>query len=106
MKKTFSLEHPKKSPERMVEAIKHELKKYMKRERNKTLPEDTNYWAFDCKFGNTDADAQEVRPGDFNKLIDAAVAAGQASFYIEIVARADFRAAKPKAVEDDEGEEF
>ncbi|NVK36679.1 MAG: hypothetical protein HWE18_02025 [Gammaproteobacteria bacterium] len=102
MKKTFSLEHPKKSPERMVEAIKHEIKKYMKRERNKALPEDTNYWAFDCKFGNSQDVAEEVRPGDFNKLIDAAVAAGQTSFFVEILARADFRVAKPKAVEDDE----
>ncbi|GAA6136048.1 hypothetical protein NBRC116188_28380 [Oceaniserpentilla sp. 4NH20-0058] len=86
----------------MVEAIKHELKKYMKRERNKVLPKDTNYWAFDCQFGNTEDEATEVRPGDFNKLIDAAVEAGQTEFYVEIVARADFRAAKPKAVEDDE----
>lgn len=106
MKKTFSLSHPKKQPERVVEAIKHELKKYMKRERNKALPEDTNYWAFDCKFGNTESEAQAVRPGDFNKLIDAAVAEGQSSFYVEIIARADFRAVKPKAVEDDEDEEF
>jgi len=106
MKKTFSLEHPKKSPERMVEAIKHDIKKYMKRERNKALPEDTNYWAFDCKFGNSQDVAEVVRPGDFNKLIDSAVAEDQTSFYVEILARADFRAAKPKAVEDDEVEEF
>ena len=102
MKKTFSLEHPKKSPERMVEAIKHEIKKYMKRERNKALPEDTNYWAFDCKFGHSQDVAEEVRPGDFNKLIDSAVAAGETSFYVEVIARADFRAAKSKVVEDDE----
>lgn len=102
MKKTFSLEHSKKSPERMVEAIKHEIKKYMKRERNKALPEDTNYWAFDCKFGNTAEDAQELPAIGFNKLIDAAVQAGKTSFYVEVIARADFRAAKPKAVEDDE----
>lgn len=103
MKKTFSLEHPKKSPERMVEAIKHEIKKYIKRERKKTLPADTNYWAFDCKFGNTQEDAQELPAIGFNKLIDAAVQAGQTSFYVEIVARADFREAKPKVDELEEG---
>ena len=40
MKKTFELTHPKIKPARKVESVKHEVKKYLKRERNKTLPED------------------------------------------------------------------
>lgn len=94
MKKTFSLSHPKKKPERMVDAIKHEVKKYIKRERNKDLPIDANYWAFDCQFGNTEQDAQAVHQGEINKLIDGAVQAGKESFYIEVIARADFRERK------------
>lgn len=38
MKKTFIFAHPKIKRPRRVEAIKHEVKKYLKRERNKKLP--------------------------------------------------------------------
>ncbi|MGR6872261.1 DUF6172 family protein [Pseudomonas sp. HK3] len=94
MKKTFTLAHPKKKPARVVDAIKSEVKKYIKRERNKKLPQDTNYWAFDCKFGMTEDEAHEVHQNAIGKMIDAAVVAGQDSFYVEVVARADFRARK------------
>ena len=51
MKKTFPLTHPKKKPERLVDAIRSEVNKYLKRERKKTLPDGTDYWDFDCKVG-------------------------------------------------------
>ena len=44
MKKTFSFSHPKKKRPRVADAIKHELKKYIKRERNKTLPKGVDFW--------------------------------------------------------------
>jgi hypothetical protein len=43
MKKTFSFSHPKKQRPRVVEAIKYELKKYIKRERNKKRSDDCSY---------------------------------------------------------------
>tara|TARA_B100001063_G_scaffold245447_1_gene281198 strand:+ start:1283 stop:1576 length:294 start_codon:yes stop_codon:yes gene_type:complete len=94
MKKTFTLAHPKKKPARVVDAIKSEVKKYIKRERNKQLPQDCNYWAFDCKFGDTEESANDVHQNAINKQIDAAVLAGKDSFYIEVIARGDFRARK------------
>jgi hypothetical protein len=51
MKKTFSFSHPKKQRPRVVEAIKYELKKYIKRERNKKRPEEVDFWDFDCRYG-------------------------------------------------------
>ncbi|MGY0642445.1 MAG: DUF6172 family protein, partial [Paraglaciecola chathamensis] len=51
MKKTFLLSHPKIKLPRLVEAIKFEVKKYLRRERNKTLPAGADYWDFDCRFG-------------------------------------------------------
>ncbi|VVH58938.1 FIG00920191: hypothetical protein, partial [uncultured Gammaproteobacteria bacterium] len=48
MKKTFNFSHPKKQRPRVVEAIKYELKKYIKRERNKKRPEEVDFWDFDC----------------------------------------------------------
>ncbi len=44
MKKIFSFSHPKKQRTRVAEAIKYELRKYIKRERNKKLPEDVDFW--------------------------------------------------------------
>ena len=54
MKKKFSLKHPKIKPARRVEAVKHEIRKYLKRERRKELPEGVDFWDFDCKFGLTE----------------------------------------------------
>lgn len=87
MKKTFQLTHPKIKPARMVDAIKSEIKKYIKRERNKTLPEDADYWDFDCKFGLTEPTADVVHISAMNKVIDEAVAAGATSFYVEVMVK-------------------
>ena len=60
MKKTFALTHPKKAAARVVETIKHDVKKYIRRERNKTLPAGTDFWDFDCKFGHTEQEAKVI----------------------------------------------
>mgnify|MGYP000109044579 CR=1 FL=1 len=87
MKKTFQLTHPKIKPARMVDAIKSEIKKYIKRERNKTLPADADYWDFDCKFGLTEPTADVVHLTAINKSIDEVVAAGAESFYVEVMVK-------------------
>jgi hypothetical protein len=88
MKKTFTLNHEKIKYPRMVDAAKHEVKKYLKRERNKTLPIDMDYWAFDCKFGNTPEDAQSVHVTDINAKITEVEKQELTTFYVEILARA------------------
>ena len=88
MKKTFTLSHPKIKPARMVDAIKHEIKKYLKRERNKKLPEGTDFWDFDCKFGDDELGSNKINVSAINKLIDSAVAQEKMSFYVEILANA------------------
>jgi len=87
MKKTFTLNHEKIKYPRMVDAAKHEVKKYLKRERNKTLPADADYWAFDCKFGDTAQTAQEVHVAEINKCISDIQSKELTSFYVEILAR-------------------
>lgn len=94
MKKTFALTHPKIKPARLVESIKHEVKKYLGRERRKTLPEGTDYWTFDCQFGATVEVAEAIYPSEINKRIDAAVEQELTEFYLVILARAE--AHKPK----------
>lgn len=91
MKKTFELTHPKIKPARMVDAIKHDIKKYVKRERNKKLPLDTDYWDFDCKFGDTEDVAEVIHLSAINKAIDASVESGALRFYVEIIAKAQVR---------------
>ncbi|MGO2013104.1 MAG: DUF6172 family protein [Pseudoalteromonas sp.] len=87
MKKTFTLNHEKIKYPRMVDAAKHEVKKYLKRERNKTLPDEANYWAFDCKFGNTAETAQVVHVAEITKHISEIERQELTSFYVEILAR-------------------
>jgi len=94
MKKTFELTHPKIKLERRVDSVKHEVKKYLKRERNKKLPEDFDYWDFDCKFGNTEAEAKVIHLSEINKLIDQTQIEKLTSFYIEIMAKPAIRQVK------------
>jgi len=51
MKKTFQLHVEGKHPERLLDAIKHEIRQYLKRERRKPLPAQMDFWDFDCRFG-------------------------------------------------------
>lgn len=88
MKKIISLTHPRLKPARLVDSIKHDIKKYLKRERSKPLPADTDYWTFDCRFGKSEAAAEKIYTSEINKHIDAAVAQGLDEFYLEILARA------------------
>ncbi|CCK77848.1 MAG: hypothetical protein KBT75_07630 [Oleispira antarctica] len=94
MKKTIALTHPKIKTARLVDSIKHDIKKYLGRERRKALPEGTDYWTFDCQFGATQETAVEVFTSEINKKIDEAVEQELTGFYVEILARA--AAHKPK----------
>ncbi|HSC68926.1 MAG TPA: DUF6172 family protein [Cellvibrio sp.] len=99
MKKTFKLHVEGKHPDRLLEAIKHEVRKYVKRERRKTLPKGVDYWAFDCKFGATAETAEVVRLSELTKKMDEVATAGGDSFYIEILAAHGIR--KPREAGDD-----
>jgi len=101
MKKTFQLIHEKIAIDRRVDAVKHEVKKYVKRERNKTLPDDADYWDFDCKFGDTAEEAEVVHLSALNKSIDQARAKDLTSFYIEIIAKPTLRKINIENVEED-----
>ena len=100
MKKTFELTHPKVKLDRRVDAVKHEVKKYLKRERKKTLPAGTDYWDFDCQFGNTKEEAAPVALSDINKRIDQTQVDGLTSFYIEIIAKEGIRTFTPRDEDD------
>lgn len=94
MKKEFKLTDPKKAPARQVEYVKHQIGKYLARERRKTPQEGADYWDFDCKIGNTKESAETIHVSEINKGIDRLVLQNSEAFYIEILAKPGFRAKK------------
>ncbi len=100
MKKTFKLTHPKIRVDRLAEGVKRDVKKYVKRERKKKLPEGVDFWDFDCKFGPNEEEAKEIHLAEMNKYIDNAEAQQLESFYVEILAKPGHRTKKPKPEED------
>ena len=99
MKKTFPLQAEGKHPDRLLDAIKHEIRKYVKRERRRELPGGADYWDFDCRFGASEAAAQPAHLSTLIGLIDGVAKDGGSQFYIEILARPAQRKGKPAAVE-------
>ncbi len=87
MKKSFKLTAENKAPARQVDAVKHEIKKYIARERRKTVAENADFWDFDCKFGDDAGSAKTISVADINKAIDATVSEEKEAFYIEILAK-------------------
>ena len=58
VRKTYPLRPEGKHPDRVLDAVKHDIRKYMKRERRDPLPEGADFWDFDCRFG-ADKDSAE-----------------------------------------------
>ena len=95
MRKTFPLAVEGKHPDRLLEATKHEIRKYVKRERRRDLPEDMDFWDFDCRFGPDAESAEVVHLAALTERIDALVAGGGSQFYVEILAKPAKRQARP-----------
>ena len=103
MKKTFSLVHPKIKIARLVESVRSDVRKYLKRERKRKLPEGVDFWDFDCKFGPTVEEAKVVHVAEIGKCIDAAEELELESFYIEILAKPGRRMKRLKPAPKREG---
>jgi hypothetical protein len=88
------MEHPKIKYPRMIEGAKNEIRKYLKRERRKELPEGIDFWDFDCKFGDTEADAKPVHLKEIDECINDAEKRGLMSFYVEVVRKEGIRKKK------------
>ena len=87
MKKTFQLRPEGKNPDRVLEAIKHEVRKYIQRESRRAPPKGFDYWDFDCRFGATEEAAEPAHRGALSKLMDGVVQAEGTQFYVEILAK-------------------
>lgn len=87
MKKIFRIQEENKNSDRAIDAIKHELRKYLKRERNKKLPEGSPFWIFECRIGESEEHAKEVLVQELIAAIDTAHTEKWSTCYVEIVAK-------------------
>jgi hypothetical protein len=100
MKKTFQLNIEGKNRDRVLEAVKHEVRKYIKRERRRDVPAGADYWDFDCRFGLTPDAAEPAHVAALIGLIDGVAKEGGSQFYVEILAKPGHRKAKPAGAGD------
>lgn len=96
MKKNFPLQIEGKNPDRVLEAVKHEIRKYFKRERNRALPKEVDFWDFDCKVGSSADTAEVVKVSAVIEGVDALAKSGAASAYVEILSKHGVRVINPE----------
>lgn len=97
MRKTYPLHIEGKHPDRVLDAVKHDIRKYVKRQRRVALPEGVDFWDFDCRFGLSADTAAPVHFGNLIEQIDAAAKAGATALYVELLAKNGHRKARPQA---------
>lgn len=86
MRKTFPLHHPRKAQGRVLDAIKHDIRNYVQRERRKPLPEGFSQWEFACKVGANSASAESVPLKQTSAALDRVAQTGANEAYVEIEA--------------------
>ena len=91
MRKTIPLTHPRHKPPQALAAVKNTVRKYLKRERRKTLPAGVDYWDFDCRVGLDEASAEPAHVAELVKRIDAFAQDGAEAVYVEILAKPGVR---------------
>jgi hypothetical protein len=95
MRKTYPLHIDGRHPDRVLDAIKHDVRKYLKRERRRDLPEGADFWDFDCKVAASKEDAQTVHLSELISGIDAVAKAQAAQVYVEVLAKTGKRQPRP-----------
>ena len=100
MKKNFPLQQEGLNPDRVLEAVKHEIRKYFKRERNRALPKSVDFWDFDCRVGLTSETAEVVKVSAVIEALDVLAKEGAASVYVEILSKHGLRVLREPQLEE------
>ncbi|SDC69425.1 hypothetical protein SAMN05192589_10310 [Paracidovorax valerianellae] len=87
MRKNFTLVSENKQRDRVLDAVKHEIRKYLRRERKRDVPAGSDHWEFDCRFGLTQEAAEAVPLDALIDKVGSVAAEGADAFYVEILAR-------------------
>ncbi len=100
MRKTYRLDIEGKNRDRLLDASRHDIRRYVKRERARPLPPGVDFWDFQCRFGGDEAAAAPVHFGSLMDCVSAAAAEGAPQFYVEITSLHGHRmGAKPAKAE-------
>lgn len=91
MKKTFKLNEENKNPDRLLESIKYEIRKYIKREKRKPLPEEVDFWDLKCKFAKNDETPEIINFNEIINCINEAASEKCDTFYMEIISQEGMR---------------
>ena len=103
MRKTYLLTIEGKNRDRLLDAAKHDIRKYVKRERSRPLPSGVDFFDFDCKLGASESAAATLHFATLMSSIDALVKDGAVQFYVEVVTMHGHRSARPAAAGAGEG---
>ena len=87
--------YKRQHPDRVLDAIKHEVRKYVKRQRRVPLPAGVDFWDFDCKFGSAEESAEPVHLAEIIQRMDAAAADSAVQVFVEMVAKEGHRRVRP-----------
>ena len=103
MKKIFKLTDENKHEDRVLEAVKNDIRKYVKREKKKKLEDaKTTYWDFDCKIGASADMAKVIEFDALIKALDGLKAMGVTECYVEILAKVVEKPVKEDITGDEE----
>lgn len=95
MRKTFALRPEGKHPDRVLDAVKHEIRKYIKRERRRPLTEGVDFLDFDCRLGRDADSAETVHAAALIGALDALAQSGATQAYVEVLAKPGHRSRRP-----------
>ena len=99
MKQSFQLDLPNRHRDRLLEASKHTVRKYVARQRRAPLPPGSDYWDFACRFGSTEQEATDVHFATLIALMDVAAGRGENAFFVSIRGHAVVRGPRAKTAE-------
>ena len=95
MKRTFKLTAEGKDDARVRDKVRHEINKYVKRERRKELPEGGLRWDMRCALGVSEATAQGVELKALGAAIDNLAEDGSPTAFVSIKAELVKRSPRP-----------
>lgn len=101
MKKTYPLNTEGKNRDRVLDAIKHDIRKYVARQRRAPLPAGVDFWDFECKFGLSAEAMNEIHFGNLMAQIDSASKEGADSICVMVLGKNGVRSGKSRQDHDD-----
>ncbi len=86
MKKIFPFQISGQADQRVLEGIKNDVRKYIKREQRKALTEGVDFWDFTCKVGQDQAEPVAKHSKEVVAAIELVAQSEAKSVYVEILA--------------------